>query len=127
MVSAAGYRCACVATVKPGWHRHDPRRAWLMPAKLEGHAAEVGQAFAGAPQRVGWFSFYFEDQRWEWWYRPPSWCWRTSMPTIGARWQRPSTTCCIPTAHSALGIASSTPAASCTMSWWWVINSLTIG
>ena len=37
-----------------------------MPAKLEGHAAEVGQAFAGAPQRVGWFSFYFEDQRWEW-------------------------------------------------------------
>ena len=37
-----------------------------MPAKLEGHAAEVGQAFAGAPQRVGWFSLYFEDQRWEW-------------------------------------------------------------
>ena len=32
----------------------------------DGHAAEVEQAFAGAPQRVGWFRFYFEDQRWEW-------------------------------------------------------------
>jgi hypothetical protein len=21
---------------------------------------------AGAPQRVGWFRFYFDDQRWEW-------------------------------------------------------------
>ncbi len=37
-----------------------------MPAELDGQAAEVGQAFAGAPQRVGWFSFYFEGQRWEW-------------------------------------------------------------
>ncbi|MGB6205823.1 PAS and ANTAR domain-containing protein [Mycobacterium sp.] len=37
-----------------------------MPAELDGHAAEVEQAFAGAPQRVGWFRFYFEDQRWEW-------------------------------------------------------------
>jgi PAS domain S-box-containing protein len=37
-----------------------------MPAELDDHAAEVGQAFAGAPQRVGWFRFYFEDQRWEW-------------------------------------------------------------
>lgn len=37
-----------------------------MPAELEGQDAEVGQAFAGAPQRVGWFRFYFEDQRWEW-------------------------------------------------------------
>jgi hypothetical protein len=34
-----------------------------MPAD---HADEVGQAFAGAPQRVGWFRFYFADQRWEW-------------------------------------------------------------
>jgi hypothetical protein len=40
--------------------------AWLMSAELDGQAAEVGQAFAGAPQRVGWFRFYFEDQRWEW-------------------------------------------------------------
>src|ERR1700728_3560252 len=37
-----------------------------MSADLDGHAAEVDQAFAGAPQRVGWFRFYFEDQRWEW-------------------------------------------------------------
>jgi aryl carrier-like protein len=37
-----------------------------MSAELNGHSAEVGQAFAGAPQRVGWFRFYFEDQRWEW-------------------------------------------------------------
>ena len=37
-----------------------------MSAEPDGHAAEVDQAFAGAPQRVGWFRFYFEDQRWEW-------------------------------------------------------------
>src|ERR1700759_2878039 len=37
-----------------------------MSAELDGRAAEVDQAFAGAPQRVGWFRFYFEDQRWEW-------------------------------------------------------------
>jgi hypothetical protein len=37
-----------------------------MPAEMDDHAAEVDQAFAGAPQRVGWFRFYFEDQRWEW-------------------------------------------------------------
>jgi hypothetical protein len=35
-------------------------------AELDGRAVEVGKAFAGAPQRVGWFRFYFEDQRWEW-------------------------------------------------------------
>jgi ANTAR domain/PAS fold len=34
--------------------------------ELDGRAVEVGQAFAGAPQRVGWFRFYFQDQRWEW-------------------------------------------------------------
>jgi hypothetical protein len=37
-----------------------------MSAERDRHAAEVDQAFAGAPQRVGWFRFYFEDQRWEW-------------------------------------------------------------
>jgi hypothetical protein len=36
-----------------------------MPSEL-GHAAEVAKALAGAPQRVGWFRFYFDDQRWEW-------------------------------------------------------------
>ncbi len=34
--------------------------------ELDGRAAEVGQAFAGAPQRVGWFRFHFDDERWEW-------------------------------------------------------------
>jgi hypothetical protein len=34
---------------------------------LNGHSADVEQALAGgAPQRVGWFRFYFADQRWEW-------------------------------------------------------------
>ncbi|MDT7723155.1 MAG: hypothetical protein QOE94_4166 [Mycobacterium sp.] len=37
-----------------------------MPAEQERHGVEVEQVFAGAPQRVGWFRFYFEDQRWEW-------------------------------------------------------------
>jgi hypothetical protein len=34
--------------------------------EVDGRAVEMGQAFAGAPQRVGRFRFYFEDQRWEW-------------------------------------------------------------
>jgi len=30
-------------------------------------ASPIGRALAGgAPQRVGWFRFYFADQRWEW-------------------------------------------------------------
>jgi PAS domain S-box-containing protein len=34
---------------------------------LNGQSADVEQALAGgAPQRVGWFRFYFDDQRWEW-------------------------------------------------------------
>lgn len=37
-----------------------------MAAGLDGQAADVEQALGGAPQRVGWFRFYFEDQRWEW-------------------------------------------------------------
>jgi hypothetical protein len=37
-----------------------------MSAERDRDEAEVDQAFAGAPQRVGWFRFYFEDQRWEW-------------------------------------------------------------
>lgn len=41
-------------------------KASATPAELDGHAAEVEEAFSGAPQRVGWFRFYFEDQRWEW-------------------------------------------------------------
>jgi hypothetical protein len=37
-----------------------------MASELEGRAAEVELALAGSPQRVGWFRFYFDDQRWEW-------------------------------------------------------------
>jgi hypothetical protein len=37
-----------------------------MPAELDSHAGDVGQAFAGSPQRVGWFRLYFDDERWEW-------------------------------------------------------------
>lgn len=38
-----------------------------MTAELDGQTAETEQALAGgAPQRVGSFRFYFEDQRWEW-------------------------------------------------------------
>jgi PAS domain S-box-containing protein len=38
-----------------------------MNLDLNGQAADLEQALAGgAPQRVGWFRFYFDDQRWEW-------------------------------------------------------------
>jgi fructose-specific component phosphotransferase system IIB-like protein len=34
---------------------------------LDGQTADLESALAGgAPQRVGWFRFYFIDQRWEW-------------------------------------------------------------
>jgi PAS domain S-box-containing protein len=35
--------------------------------ELDGQAEAVEQALGGsAPQRVGWFRFYYDDQRWEW-------------------------------------------------------------
>ena len=38
-----------------------------MNCDLNGKSADLEQALAGgAPQRVGWFRFYFDDQRWEW-------------------------------------------------------------
>jgi hypothetical protein len=37
-----------------------------MSTGLDGHAGAAEQALAGARLRVGWFRFYFEDQRWEW-------------------------------------------------------------
>lgn len=38
-----------------------------MRSDLDGQSADVEQALAGGePQRVGWFRFYFSDQRWEW-------------------------------------------------------------
>jgi ANTAR domain/PAS fold len=34
---------------------------------LNGQTPDIEEALAGgAPQRVGWFRFYFADQRWEW-------------------------------------------------------------
>lgn len=38
-----------------------------MKCDLDGQAVAIEQALAGgAPQSVGWFRFYVEDQRWEW-------------------------------------------------------------
>lgn len=38
-----------------------------MAWELDGQKHAVEQALAGgAPQRAGWFRFYFEDQSWEW-------------------------------------------------------------
>lgn len=38
-----------------------------MAWELDGQTEAVEQALAGgAPESVGWFRFYFEDQRWEW-------------------------------------------------------------
>lgn len=38
-----------------------------MPWELNGQTEAVEQALSGGkPQRLGWFRFYFEDQRWEW-------------------------------------------------------------
>jgi ANTAR domain/PAS fold len=38
-----------------------------MSYEFNGQSADVEQALAaGAPLRVGWFRFYFADQRWEW-------------------------------------------------------------
>jgi|SRR5947209_10461233 len=38
-----------------------------MKWELDGDTPNVEQALAGGvPQRVGWFRFYFTDQRWEW-------------------------------------------------------------
>jgi hypothetical protein len=34
-----------------------------MPADLHGHPGDVGEAFVGSPQRVGWFRLYFDDER----------------------------------------------------------------
>lgn len=67
MGNVAGCRRAR-AVVGPRRHQHDRQEEWVMmsAAELDGRAADVGQAFAGAPQRVGWFRFYFEEQRWEW-------------------------------------------------------------
>lgn len=38
-----------------------------MTRAYDGDAAAVAQALGGGtPQRIGWFRFYFDDQRWEW-------------------------------------------------------------
>jgi ANTAR domain/PAS fold len=48
---------------QPNLKKQDRAMSW----DLDGPSADVEQALAGgAPQRVGWFRFYFADQRWEW-------------------------------------------------------------
>jgi aryl carrier-like protein len=66
MDNAARRRRAC-AVVGSGRRQPDRQKEWVMSAaELDGQAADVEQALAGAPQRVGWFRFYFQEQRWEW-------------------------------------------------------------
>jgi aryl carrier-like protein len=62
----AAQRDASNAVAGPGCCRHDLKEGRVMSAELNGQSAEVEEALSGAPQRVGWFRFYFEDQRWEW-------------------------------------------------------------
>lgn len=67
---------------------------------LDGQAAALERGLAGAtPQRVGWFRFYFEGERWVWsdqvqrmhGYQPgtvtppPNWCCRISIRPIARR------------------------------------------
>jgi len=36
------------------------------PARAGGEGATLDPTAAGRPQHVGWFRFYFDDERWEW-------------------------------------------------------------
>jgi hypothetical protein len=72
-VAAGGQRYDIPAVVGLVRRRSESRESAVIAAendgaaaKLNGQTATVEEAFAGAPQRVGWFRFYFEDQRWEW-------------------------------------------------------------
>ena len=83
------------------------------------------QALAGgSPQRVGWFRFYFADERWEWseqvqlmhGYEPGtvtpttrSWCCPTNIQTTTFRSRHPWTRSGAATGHLAPATASSTP------------------
>lgn len=49
------------------WRTEPEETQSAMTWNLNGESADVEQALAGgAPQRAGWFRFYFADQRWEW-------------------------------------------------------------
>jgi hypothetical protein len=49
------------------WSTEREEASFAMSWDLNGQSADVQQALAGGePQRVGWFRFYFADQRWEW-------------------------------------------------------------
>jgi PAS domain S-box-containing protein len=45
---------------------NDDRFAVVESNGRDGRAAVDGVLAAGDPQRVGWFRFYFDDDRWEW-------------------------------------------------------------
>ncbi|MDT5211295.1 MAG: hypothetical protein QOF67_3710, partial [Mycobacterium sp.] len=44
----------------------DDRLAVVKSSGEDGRTGADGALAAGAPQRVGWFRFYFDDDRWEW-------------------------------------------------------------
>jgi hypothetical protein len=109
---------------------------------LNGQSADIEQALAGgAPQRVGWFRFYFNDQRWEWseqvqrmhGYEPGTVTPTTELvlahkhPEDAVRSPPPSTTSSTPTSRSAPAIGSSIPAEICITSSWPVTGSTTAG
>jgi len=42
------------------------RLAVVQSSNGDGQEGVDGASAAGDPQRVGWFRFYFDDDRWEW-------------------------------------------------------------
>ena len=48
---------------RPG---NDKRFAVVKTSGDDGNAGTEGASASGDPQRVGWFRFYFDDDRWEW-------------------------------------------------------------
>lgn len=106
-------------------------------ADVEGQTP-VEQALAGGePQPVGWFRFYFTDERWEWspqvermhGYEPGTVQPTTDLvlshkyPTTTDRWPRRWTRSSEPRVRSPPGTGSSTSALTCTTSSWSPTNS----
>jgi hypothetical protein len=55
------------AVPRPPAQRQDNLRAMTQDPVAEIETSGVEEALAGGdPQRVGWFRFYFSDERWEW-------------------------------------------------------------
>jgi PAS domain S-box-containing protein len=47
-------------------HPESDNRFAVVPSSDDGHKGVEEALAAGGPQRVGWFCFYFDDDRWEW-------------------------------------------------------------